>query len=281
MKKTRSLDHDGLDGIIPSAANARSKADNSPVKSDKLPAKSGRGKVVWLFTGLGSLLVGGFLLQAVLQNPSSMSSELASAGDSSGSVSPGRNTPLVPVPDQRSDQATDVTTTVADSAPKVAAMAEPQDLSGAEPAANSIPESDKQQPVELPTEPTGAGIAKSPVLNAGQSDAMAPFTVYFKFDSSKLTLASVNSANELLSAAKNCQNLIKLNGHTCNLGSDAANLQLGLMRANAVKKLLIANGIGATAILTTSEGMRRPAAPNDTKEGQALNRRVELQCVDN
>ncbi|MBD9357155.1 OmpA family protein [Methylomonas albis] len=281
MKKTRSLDHDGLDGIIPSAAKARSKADIASVKSDKLPAKSSRGKVVWLFTGLGSLLVGGFLLQAVLQNPSSMSSQLASAGDSSGSVPPGRNTPLVPAPEQRSDQATDAAPPVADSTPKVVAMAEQQDLSDAEAAANPIPGSDKQQPVELPTEPTGAGIAKSPVLNGGQPDAMAPFTVYFKFDSSKLTLASANSANELLSAAKNCQSLIKLNGHTCNLGSDAANLQLGLMRANAVKKLLLAKGIGATAIITASEGMRKPVAPNDTKEGQALNRRVELQCVDN
>ncbi|MCQ8116441.1 OmpA family protein [Methylomonas rosea] len=281
MKKPRSLDHDGLDGIIPSTDKARLKSGNPQGKSDKTLKKPMHSNVPWLLGVIGSLALLAVLVPDLTQKPEAIT-QTAALDKQAAPVKSPASTPLVA--SENTD--TPAPKPPAEAAPTLVAEAKPEHSLAANQNAqqSAAGDADIQSPdalPELPTEPTAAGIPKSSPDKAVQASAAVPFTVYFKFDSSKLTPESANSANELLSAAKNCRNLIKLNGHTCNLGSDAANLQLGLTRANAVKKLLIASGIGAKAILTASEGMRKPAAPNDTKEGQALNRRVELQCVDN
>ncbi|OAI09399.1 hypothetical protein A1353_03580 [Methylomonas methanica] len=281
MKKPRSLDHDGLDGIIPSTDKARPKSGNPQGKADKIFKKPRDGHVPWLLGVIGLLALAVVFVPDLTQKPEAIS-QIAALDKQATPVKSPASTPLVA--SENTD--TPAPKPPAEAAPTLVAEAKPDHALAANQNAqqSATGDADIQSPdalPELPTEPTAAGIPKSSPDNAAQMSAALPFTVYFKFDSSKLTPESANSANELLSAAKSCQNRIKLNGHTCNLGSDAANLQLGLTRANAVKKLLIANGIGAKVILTASEGMRKPAAPNDTKEGQALNRRVELQCVDN
>lgn len=106
------------------------------------------------------------------------------------------------------------------------------------------------------------------------------FTLHFSFDSSKLSVLSKTQLTDLVNAAKSCPNRIELAGHTCNIGNAASNQILGLTRAKAVKKLLIANGIAAQKIITVSRGMDRPITSNDSVTGQKLNRRVELTCQD-
>lgn len=106
------------------------------------------------------------------------------------------------------------------------------------------------------------------------------FTVYFKFSSSKLTLLNPEQTRELLSAAQSCPGKIQLTGHTCNLGTNTSNQLLGLARAKAVANWLVTKGIARKRIVTASEGMQKPSAPNDTRVGQALNRRTELSCLD-
>ncbi|OAI07837.1 OmpA family protein [Methylomonas methanica] len=281
MKKPRSLDHDGLDGIIPSTDKARLKSGNPQGKADKIFKKPRDGHVPWLLGVIGLLALAVVFVPDLTQKPEAIS-QIAALDKQVTPVKSPASTPLVA--SENTD--TPAPKSPAEAAPALVAEAKPDHALAANQNAQQSATGDAniQSPdalPELPTEPTAAGTPKSSPDKAAQTSAAVPFTVYFKFDSSKLTPESANSANELLSAAKSCQNRIKLNGHTCNLGSDAANIQLGLTRANAVKKLLIANGIGAKVILTASEGMRKPAAPNDTKEGQALNRRVELQCVDN
>lgn len=68
-----------------------------------------------------------------------------------------------------------------------------------------------------------------------------------------------------------------VSGHTDSDGSDAANLALGQSRANAVAA--IAREVGAGRTSTRTYGERVPIASNDTDEGKAQNRRVEIQCV--
>lgn len=68
-----------------------------------------------------------------------------------------------------------------------------------------------------------------------------------------------------------------ISGHTDADGSDAANLALGQARADAVAG--IARSVGAGSAATRSYGERVPIASNDTDEGKAQNRRVEIQCV--
>ncbi|MGZ0078949.1 OmpA family protein [Methylomonas sp. YC3] len=275
MKKPRSLDHDGLDGIIPSTDKARLSSANPQGKSDKAFKKPLRSNVPWLLGVIGLLAVVAVLVPDLAQKPAAISQTADLSKPAAPATGPEPATPDTQAPQPSTEAAPAL---LAEAKPDQAIAAKQDAQQSA--SGNDNPQTSDPMP-ELPTEPTAAGIPKVSPDTAAQTSGTSSFTVYFKFDSSKLTPESANSSNELLSAARSCQNRIKLTGHTCNLGSDAANVQLGLTRANAVKRLLVGKGIGSTAIFTASEGMRNPAAPNDSKEGQALNRRVELQCVDN
>jgi len=70
---------------------------------------------------------------------------------------------------------------------------------------------------------------------------------------------------------------IAIEGHTDGVGSDAYNMKLSNRRAQAVKTYLVDHGIAAKRIVGVEGfGKRQPVASNDTAEGRAQNRRVEL-----
>jgi OOP family OmpA-OmpF porin len=74
-----------------------------------------------------------------------------------------------------------------------------------------------------------------------------------------------------------CPNIaVGIQGHTDSVGNDAYNMSLGLRRANSVKDFLVSKGVSASRLSTKSFGETQPVASNDTAEGRALNRRVEL-----
>lgn len=69
-------------------------------------------------------------------------------------------------------------------------------------------------------------------------------------------------------------------GHTDNSGDATANLKLSNARAAALRDWLIeASGIAATQFAVQGYGDTRPIADNDTPEGRAKNRRVEITLV--
>lgn len=68
-------------------------------------------------------------------------------------------------------------------------------------------------------------------------------------------------------------------GHTDSTGDAAQNTQLSLDRAMAVKAALEGRGIDAARVGAAGMGSERPVAGDDTDEGRALNRRVELTRV--
>ena len=70
---------------------------------------------------------------------------------------------------------------------------------------------------------------------------------------------------------------IVVEGHTDSFGSDSANLLLSQDRADAVKQYLIANmKLDAEKVSSVGYGETRPVATNDTAEGRARNRRIDL-----
>ena len=107
------------------------------------------------------------------------------------------------------------------------------------------------------------------------------YIVYFKFGIAKLTKSSrrylSQNADNILKAVKEyhpCD--IRVVGHTDTAGSHALNAKLGLARARAVAKKLIALGISPELIDTDSHSemnLRKPT-PDNTVEAQ--NRRVEI-----
>lgn len=71
---------------------------------------------------------------------------------------------------------------------------------------------------------------------------------------------------------------IEIEGHTDNLGDENFNMQLGLRRAEAVKNYLYEqHNVPLHKMNTISFGESRPAAPNDTSDGRAQNRRVVVK----
>jgi outer membrane protein OmpA-like peptidoglycan-associated protein len=65
-------------------------------------------------------------------------------------------------------------------------------------------------------------------------------------------------------------------GHTDSRGSDAYNQSLSEARARAVAD--VARSVGAVVESETGFGESQPVASNETSEGMALNRRVEVFC---
>ncbi|MFQ5995582.1 MAG: OmpA family protein [Acidiferrobacterales bacterium] len=70
---------------------------------------------------------------------------------------------------------------------------------------------------------------------------------------------------------------LSIEGHTDSFGSDATNLALSQKRAEAVKKYLVANmQLDPSTIDAIGYGETRPVANNETPEGRARNRRIEV-----
>ncbi len=70
---------------------------------------------------------------------------------------------------------------------------------------------------------------------------------------------------------------VEIQGHTDNIGSAAYNMKLSLRRAQAVADYLISHGISPSRLTVKGYGFTRPVASNDTPEGRALNRRVQIK----
>jgi outer membrane protein OmpA-like peptidoglycan-associated protein len=66
-------------------------------------------------------------------------------------------------------------------------------------------------------------------------------------------------------------------GHTDSVGSDAFNLDLSQRRAESVASVLVGAGVQSARIVTVGEGERVPVATNETEQGRAANRRVEIK----
>ncbi len=72
---------------------------------------------------------------------------------------------------------------------------------------------------------------------------------------------------------------IRLDGHTDNNGTDEYNMLLSKNRVQAVKDMLVSNGVDANRIDLYYYGESKPIADNATEDGQAKNRRVEMHFL--
>ena len=69
---------------------------------------------------------------------------------------------------------------------------------------------------------------------------------------------------------------IILEGHTDNIGSVVYNQKLSQARVNEIKSILVQHNIDTNRIITLASGATQPLADNNTAEGRAKNRRVEI-----
>ncbi len=99
----------------------------------------------------------------------------------------------------------------------------------------------------------------------------------FSFDSAKLMPSADTELNPVAAFAKKYPEAdIEVIGHTDNIASENYNLKLSEKRAEAVKSWLVENGVNDYRIKTKGMGKTQPIASNDTGQGRAQNRRVEV-----
>ena len=126
----------------------------------------------------------------------------------------------------------------------------------------------------------GAAPAPTPTLEQGlaQNGKVDTYGIYFDFNSAVLRPESETTLAEIAAVLKkNAAWKLQINGHTDAIGGENFNLDLSRQRAAAVRQALTSrHGVAAARLSTDGQGATRPKAPNNTLEGRALNRRVEL-----
>jgi outer membrane protein OmpA-like peptidoglycan-associated protein len=98
------------------------------------------------------------------------------------------------------------------------------------------------------------------------------------FAPTKATLlpAAMVKLDQVAETLRGQERKINVIGHTDNQGPAQYNQDLSVKRAEAVRDYLVQKGIPADLIRAEGKGFSAPVAPNNTVEGRAANRRVEI-----
>ena len=73
---------------------------------------------------------------------------------------------------------------------------------------------------------------------------------------------------------------IRIEGHTDSTGNAETNIRISQQRADAVLEALVSLGVEATRITSAGMGQDFPIASNDSEDGRAQNRRVDVILLD-
>ena len=122
---------------------------------------------------------------------------------------------------------------------------------------------------------TGAAAIEESLAKSGRVDV---YSIYFAFNSDEIREESEPTLQEIAEVLRRHPDWkLAIEGHTDNIATDAYNLQLSQRRSAAVKTALVSKrGVAGTRLTTAGFGESRPKGTNDTVEGRARNRRVEL-----
>ena len=103
------------------------------------------------------------------------------------------------------------------------------------------------------------------------------YGIHFDFDKDIVKPESQPTIGEMSKLMRsNPQLRLQVVGHTDSQGNDAHNKDLSNRRAASVIQALIQTGIDTKRLTSRGAGASEPVAPNETEEGRAKNRRVEL-----
>jgi OmpA-OmpF porin, OOP family len=136
-------------------------------------------------------------------------------------------------------------------------------------------------PWEAPKKPALAPTPPPPPAPPVVQQKITLRGVHFDFNKSKIRPGDAAVLEEAASVLrKNPKVTVNVNGYCDSIGSDAYNLKLSQRRADAVVTYLVEAGIPSDRLIPHGYGKTDFVAPNDTAEGRAQNRRVELVPIE-
>tara|TARA_Y100001951_G_scaffold103481_1_gene112409 strand:+ start:635 stop:1195 length:561 start_codon:yes stop_codon:yes gene_type:complete len=149
------------------------------------------------------------------------------------------------------------------------------DDSGTTAAAGSVVSANPQTLFAARLQPA-SGLETS-VMAGNQLRISFPGMTAFSHDGARLSSALQQQLTHIVESLKgiNYQRLAVL-GHTDSSGQLAYNNKLSQQRAEQVKAFMLQQGLAAETIAAEGRGPAEPIADNNTAEGKAANRRVEL-----
>ncbi len=104
--------------------------------------------------------------------------------------------------------------------------------------------------------------------------------IFFDVDKFDLKPESFTELQEVIRVlVQNPQMVIEISGHTDNTGSAAHNIELSKNRAASVIAHLVGKGIDRKRLSSVGFGSSQAAETNETAEGRALNRRIEMKIL--
>jgi outer membrane protein OmpA-like peptidoglycan-associated protein len=133
-----------------------------------------------------------------------------------------------------------------------------------------------QQEKELREELVGSGVQVERT-EEGQIDLIMPGNITFdvgKSDVADSFVPTLQSVAKVLNEYENT--LVTISGHTDSTGAEDFNQLLSEQRATAVANIVLQEGIIVERVAAIGYGELQPIATNDTAEGRAENRRVEI-----
>jgi outer membrane protein OmpA-like peptidoglycan-associated protein len=116
-----------------------------------------------------------------------------------------------------------------------------------------------------------------PVVEYEQSTLSA--SALFDYDKSSLRdegKAALSALNESIKSRDTSVANVDIIGHTDNTGSEEYNMELSMRRAESVREYMISEGVDPSIINVYGEGESNPIASNESEEGRAENRRVDI-----
>jgi len=133
---------------------------------------------------------------------------------------------------------------------------------------------------ELKEQTAGSGVDVTETDDGQAILVNLPDGVTFDVDSSSLKPQFRATLNDISQSLKTYpDSLVDVYGHTDSTGSDQYNQSLSERRASTVANYMVTQGVSAARVRSQGFGETMPIAGNDTDEGRALNRRVEIKIV--
>jgi OOP family OmpA-OmpF porin len=120
--------------------------------------------------------------------------------------------------------------------------------------------------------------ASSMAISIKETGKVTLYGIYFDTGKATLKPESQPTLEQIAKLVKADPGLkLFVVGHTDNTGTFDANMKLSMERASAVVNALVSqHSVNAASLKACGDGPTAPVATNDTEEGKALNRRVEL-----